>query len=163
MCKEYRKHSLWPYSCMEHRGKKKKNPYVKVKVAQSWPLFATPWTVAPQVFCPWDSPGKNTGVGSHSLLQEIFPNQVWNPDLLHCRQILYCLSHQGSPKHARIPSKSLTMETRHRQKCPGNFQMLYQKEASTEWKWQHISASQNEYWTELREGNMAAPRTLICP
>ena len=45
----------------------------------------------------WDSPGKNTGVGSHSLLQGIFPTQGWNPGLLHCRQILYCLSHQGSP------------------------------------------------------------------
>ena len=44
----------------------------------------------------WNSPGKNTGVSSHSLLQEIFPTQVWNPGLLHCMQILYCLSHQGS-------------------------------------------------------------------
>ena len=36
-------------------------------------------------------------VGCHSLLQEIFPTQGWNPGLLHCRQILYQLSHQGSP------------------------------------------------------------------
>ena len=42
---------------------------------------------------PWDSPGKNTGVGSHSLLQGIFPTQGLNAGLLHCRQILYCLSH----------------------------------------------------------------------
>ena len=42
--------------------------------------------------CPWNSPGKNTGVGCHSLLQGIFPTQGLNPDLLHCRQILYCLS-----------------------------------------------------------------------
>ena len=46
---------------------------------------------------PWNSPGKNTGVGSHSLLQGIFPIQESDPDLLHGRQILYCLSHQGSP------------------------------------------------------------------
>jgi len=39
-------------------------------------------------------------VGSHSLLQRIFPTQGWNPGLLHCRQILYQLSHKGSP---RIP------------------------------------------------------------
>ena len=39
----------------------------------------------------------NTGVGRHSLLQEIFPTQGSNPHLLHCRQILYHLSHQGSP------------------------------------------------------------------
>ena len=40
---------------------------------------------------------QNTGVGSCSLLQEIFPTQGWNPGLRHCRQILYQLSHQGSP------------------------------------------------------------------
>ena len=47
--------------------------------------------------CPWNSPGKNTGVCSHSLLQGIFPTQGSNMGLLHCRQILYHLSHQGSP------------------------------------------------------------------
>ena len=46
--------------------------------------------------CPWDCPCKNTGVGCHSLLQGIFPTQGSNPSLLHCRQILYCLNHQGS-------------------------------------------------------------------
>ena len=46
---------------------------------------------------PWDSPGKNTGVGCHFLLQGIFPTQGLNPGLLHCRQILYQLSYQGSP------------------------------------------------------------------
>ena len=44
-----------------------------------------------------DSPGKNTGVGCHALLQGIFPTQGSNLGLLNCRQILYCLSHQGSP------------------------------------------------------------------
>ena len=44
-----------------------------------------------------DSPGKNTGVGSHAFLQGIFPTQGSNPGLLHCRWIRYCLSHQGSP------------------------------------------------------------------
>ena len=43
------------------------------------------------------SPSKNTGVGSHSLLQGIFLTQKLNLGLPHCRQILYCLSHQGSP------------------------------------------------------------------
>ena len=42
--------------------------------------------------CPWNSPGQNTGVGSLSLLQGIFPTQESNQDLLHCRQILYQLS-----------------------------------------------------------------------
>ena len=45
---------------------------------------------------PWDSPGKNTGVGCHFLLQEIFPTQGSNPGLPHCGQTLYHLSHQGS-------------------------------------------------------------------
>ena len=44
-----------------------------------------------------DSPGKNTGVGSHALLQGIFPTQGSNPGLLHCRRILYNLRHQRSP------------------------------------------------------------------
>ena len=41
---------------------------------------------------------KNTGVGSLSLLQGIFPTQEWNQGLLHCRWILYQLSYQGSPE-----------------------------------------------------------------
>ena len=51
----------------------------------------------PARLCPWDSPGKNTGVGCHALLQGIFSTQGSNPSLPHCRQILYHLSHQGSP------------------------------------------------------------------
>ena len=50
-----------------------------------------------KLLCPWDSPGKNTGVGSHFLLQGIFPTQGLNWGLSLCRQILYHLSHQGSP------------------------------------------------------------------
>ena len=45
-----------------------------------------------------NSPGQNTGVGSCSLLQVIFPTQGLNPGLLHCRQILYQLSHQENPR-----------------------------------------------------------------
>ena len=44
-----------------------------------------------------DSPGKNTGVGCHALLQGIFPTQALNLSLPRCRKILYHLSHQGSP------------------------------------------------------------------
>ena len=51
-----------------------------------------------RLLCPWNSPGKNTGVGCHFLLQEIFPTQRLNPGLPCCRQILYPLSHQGSPR-----------------------------------------------------------------
>ena len=48
-------------------------------------------------YSPWNSPGHNTGVGSHSLLQGIFPTQGLNPGLSHCRRTLYQLSHKGSP------------------------------------------------------------------
>ena len=59
-------------------------------------MFATPWTVAHQAPLSVESPDKNTGVGSHFLLQGIFPTKGSNPGLLHCKQILYCLSHQES-------------------------------------------------------------------
>ena len=54
-------------------------------------LLATPWTVASRLLCPWDSPGKNTGVGCHALLQGIFPTQGSNPSLFSCigRWVLY--------------------------------------------------------------------------
>ena len=50
------------------------------------------------LYNPWNSPGQDTGVGSLSLLQWIFPTQGSNPGLLHCRRIHYQLSHQGSPR-----------------------------------------------------------------
>ena len=65
-------------------------------VAQSCPALCDPMDCT-RLLCPWNSPGKNIGAGSHSLLQGIFPAQRLNLDLLHCRQILYCLSHEGSP------------------------------------------------------------------
>ena len=55
-------------------------------------LFATPWTVACQAPLSIEF-SKNTGVDSCSLLQGIFLTKGWNPSLLHCRQILYRLSH----------------------------------------------------------------------
>ena len=53
----------------------------------------------------WNSPDKNTGVGSYSLLQGIFWTQGLNPGLLYFRWILYCLSHQGSPEKALTKKK----------------------------------------------------------
>ena len=98
--------------------------YYKVKVPQWFLALVTPWS-------PWHSPGRNAGVGSHSLvqgilrtlgfhiadgfftswtqgkpknsgvgslslLQQVFPTQEWNWCLLHCRQIIFQLSYQGS-------------------------------------------------------------------
>ena len=65
--------------------------------------FSTPWTAAARLLCPWDSPGKNTGVGCHALLQGIFLTQSSNPGILHCRWILYHLYHlsyQQSPGYS---------------------------------------------------------------
>ena len=70
----------------------------KVKVAQLCPALRLHGLQPVRFFCPWNSPGQNTGVGSHSLLQGIFPTQRSNPGLPQCRQILYYLSHQGSPQ-----------------------------------------------------------------
>ena len=57
------------------------------------------------LYSPWNSPGQNTGVGSLSLLQGIFPTQGSNPGLLNCRRILYQLSHKGSPNNPRDITK----------------------------------------------------------
>ena len=65
---------------------------------QSCLTLCDPMDYSPLVsFCPWGSPGKNTGVGCHVLFQGIFPTQEVNPHLLHWRQILYALNHLGSP------------------------------------------------------------------
>ena len=66
---------------------------VKVKSLSRIRLFAT---VAYQAPPSMGFPGNNTGVGCHFLLQEIFPTQGLNLVLLHCRQMLYHLSYQGS-------------------------------------------------------------------
>ena len=68
---------------------------VKVLAAQSCPNVCDPMNSSPPVLCPLNCSGKNTGVGSHSLLQGIFLTQGSNPGILNCRQILYHLSHQG--------------------------------------------------------------------
>ena len=63
------------------------------EVAQLCPTLCDPKNYS---LCSWNSPGKNTGVVCHSLLQRIFPTQELNLGLPHCKQILYCLSYQGS-------------------------------------------------------------------
>ena len=65
----------------------------KWKLLSRVQLFAYPW-----LYSPWNSPGQNTGVGSLSLLQGIFPTKGLSPGLPHCRWILYQLSHKGNPR-----------------------------------------------------------------
>ena len=61
-------------------------------------MYDSFWSHGPsRLLCPWNFPGKNIGVGSHSLFQGIFPTQ-------HCRQILSHLRHQGSPYTTKIKS-----------------------------------------------------------
>ena len=87
----------------------------------------------------WNSPGKNTGVGCHSILQGIFATQGSNPGCLHCRQILYCLSHQASPLTLLVVCVWVT------QSCPT---------LATPWTVAHqaplsMEFSRQEYWSGL--------------
>ena len=70
--------------------------YVYSLLSSVW-LFVTPWLQPARLLCPWNSPGKNSGVDCHSHLQGIFPTQRSKLGLQNFRQILYCLSHQKSP------------------------------------------------------------------
>ena len=74
----------------------------KVKVAQSCPTLWDPHGV----YSPWNSPGQNTGVGSLSLLQGIFPPQELNPGLSYCGWILFSWA-TGKPKNTGVGSLSL--------------------------------------------------------
>ena len=69
-------------------------------VILSVPILCDPIDCSPPeptgFLSPWDFPSKNTGIGRHSLLQGLLPTQGLNPYLLHRKQILYRLSHQGS-------------------------------------------------------------------
>ena len=65
-------------------------------VTKLYPTLATRCNPA-RLLHWWNFPGKNTGVGCHFLLQDIFLTQRLNLGLLHCREILYRLKHQGNP------------------------------------------------------------------
>ena len=80
-------------------------------VAQSCPTLCNPMDCSPPGSSVHGySPGKNTGVGCHVLLQGIFPTQGLNPGLLHCRQILSGLTHEGvmrAHKPLSLPASAL--------------------------------------------------------
>ena len=72
-----------------------------VRESESYSVMST--SMRPHgLWSPWNSPGQNTGLGSLSLLQGIFPTQGSNAGLLHCRWILCQLSHKGSPLHSYL-------------------------------------------------------------
>ena len=79
------------------QGKKMVKRYAVCLVVQSCPTLCEPMGYSPPgSSVHGDSPGKNTGVGCHALLQGIFPTQGSNPGLPQCRQILYHLSHHNT-------------------------------------------------------------------
>ena len=80
-------------------------------VAKLCPSFLVPHgQESTWLLCPCDFQDKNTGVGRHSFLQGIFPTQGMNLSLLHCRQILYHLSHQGSSICWKVKVKMLVTQ-----------------------------------------------------
>ena len=84
--------------------------YINISLVMKWSesRSVVSNSLQPHGLCsPWNSSGQNTGVGSLSLLQEIFPTQESNPGLPHCRWILYQLSHKGSPRILEWVSQSL--------------------------------------------------------
>ena len=88
---------------LTHRGIERK---AKSEVAQSCLTLYNPMDHSlPGSSVHGIFPGKNTRVGCHSLRQMIFLTQGSNPSLLPCRQILYHLSHQGSPEPPQKPSQ----------------------------------------------------------
>ena len=63
----------------------------------SYVWLLQPYGLQPARFlCPCDFPGKNTGMGCHSLLQELVPTQGSNPHPLYCRWFLYCWAAKGA-------------------------------------------------------------------
>ena len=86
---------VWRHQCKADHSKNRKEKSGSIShsiVSDS----LQPHVLQPaRLLCPWHFSGKNTGVGCCFLLQGIFPTQGSNSSLLHCRQILYHLSHQG--------------------------------------------------------------------
>ena len=105
LCKPNIKRREWKSLKANKLKKKKKkatnqpsHTHTLCLVAQLCPTLGGPMDCSlPGSSVHGDSPGKNTGVDCHALLQGIFPTQGSNPGLLNYRLILYILSHQGSP------------------------------------------------------------------
>ena len=94
MLTPWKKSNDKPRQCI----KKQRHYFAEVKVKWRESHSVVSDSLRHGLYSPWNSPGQNTGVGSLSLLQGIFPTQGLNPGIPHCRQILYQLSHEGSPR-----------------------------------------------------------------
>ena len=89
---------LWPWLMnLSWWLKKIKNRFYFYEVIKCESRLVMSSSLQPHELCSaWNSPGQNTGVGSPSLLQGIFPIQGSNSALPHCRRILHQLSHEGA-------------------------------------------------------------------
>ena len=113
-----------------------------IESLQSCPTLCDPMDSSlPWLLCPWDSPGKNIGVGSYSLLQGVFPTQGWNPGLPHCRQILYHLDSVKSVMFILVQSTGSRAHRLQQLQLPGS-------RAQAPWLWltrlvvpQHVGSS----------------------
>ena len=105
------------------------------------------------LYSPWNSPGQNTGVGSLSFFQQISPTQGSNPGLPHCRQILYQLSHQGSPRileWVAYPFSQPRNQTRVFSIAGGFFTSWAIKEALNRMAWYKFPLSSSPFTWGLR-------------
>ena len=96
----YVRHVQWTFTCHYHS-----KPIIYIRIHSCFMFYESEThsvmssSLQPhELYSPWNSPGQNTRESSLSLLQGIFPTQGSNPGLLHYRQILYQLSHKGSPR-----------------------------------------------------------------
>ena len=108
-------HSISPFACLHLRSTRRVWPNPRrglydCQVESETRLVMSTSFRPHGLNSPWNSSGQNTGVGSHSLLQGIFPTQGSNPGVLHCRQILYQLSPEGKPKNTGVGSLSLLQQ-----------------------------------------------------
>ena len=127
-----------------------------------------------RLYTPWNSPGQNTGMGTLSLLQGIFPTQGLNPGLPHCRQILNQLSHQGSPivyaTAAKLLQSCPTLCNPRDGSPPGCPSLGFSKQEylsglpfpspmheSEKWKWSRSVVS-DSHWSHGLQ-----PTRLLCP
>ena len=110
------------YSCLEHFMERSLHSMGLLRVGHDLATELCCAVISQAQLCPtlgdpmdsslrgssvhWDSPGKNTGVGSHFLLHGIFLTQEQNQGLMHCRQILYQLSYQGTPQRLSTHTQS---------------------------------------------------------
>ena len=138
-----------PFPSPMHESEKWK--WSRSVVSNSW----RPHGLQPtRLLCPWDFPGKDAGVGCHFLVQGIFPTRGLNPGLLHCRQILYPLSHQGRPNTSISKNIYVFLWKKYYFLLFNSTDIMWSEGCSvlsdsvTLWTVQLMEFSRPEYWSE---------------